>query len=81
MKVRLRPGCNKKLMSTSYGVVTHEWTTVPDNAYVFKEMQVMDEKTGEPVVVAAPAPEPAEVPKPEEKIKKKTPRRRTSRRN
>jgi len=68
-KVRLRDGVIYKKMSTPYGVVTHDWTEVPDNAYVYREMEVFGEKpVSKPVAEKAVEPVKA--------VKKKSQRKR-----
>lgn len=74
-KVRLSPNCLFPKMNTPYGVVTHEWRGVSDDAYVYKEMEVFGESKPEPIKEIKPEPEvkeiPQEKPEPLERFKKK----------
>lgn len=54
-KIRLKPTCKTPKVNTPYGLVTHEWRTVNDDAYVYNEMEVFGE---EPVVKGKPEAEP-----------------------
>jgi len=67
MKVRLRSDCAYDKMSVSgngviAGIVTHEWTEVPDNFEVQREMEV-EGREDTPIV---PEPEPIPTIEPEE---------------
>lgn len=86
-KIRLRPGCGLRLMSTPYGVIGTEWTEVADVVHVYKEMEVFGEKpkVPEPVKEEPKSVEPkvvvpkVEKPKPKKKlVKKQVKKKRTS---
>ena len=77
VRVRLKAGCAFNKMNTPYGLVTHEWSVVRDDAYIYKEMEVdglpqpktVVEPTPVPQTVVDPKPKPVEDPKPAPKLK------------
>ena len=38
MRIRIKEGIQLVKMITPYGTITHEWTTVPDGSYIYKEL-------------------------------------------
>jgi len=64
VKVRLKEGVGFSKMNTPYGLITHEWSIVRDDAYIYKEMEV--DEFSKPViqVVDTPGPELVIDPKP-----------------
>jgi len=40
MRIRIKEGIQLVKMITPYGTITHEWTTVPDGSYIYKELEV-----------------------------------------
>ena len=40
LRVRLKSGVPYKKMSTQFGVITHEWTIVPDNSIVRNDLEI-----------------------------------------
>ena len=73
-RIRLKKDCSYTSMSTPYGVITHEYSEVRDEDYVYKEMEVEGQEAPEPVakIVEEPIPEPEPVAeKLEEPVKKK----------
>jgi len=61
-RIRLKEDCGYATMSTQYGVIGHEWVTVHDDCYVYKEMEVegQEQPKPEPEPVEEPLPEPEE---------------------
>jgi len=47
-KIRLKEDCKYSKMSTPYGVIAHNWVDVKDDAYVYKEMEVLGEAKPDP---------------------------------
>lgn len=89
VKVRLKQGVGFPKMNTSYGLITHEWSIVRDDAYIYKEMevegkpQIVVEPISIPKPIIDPKPKPVILPKIKIKlkktkkiIKKKSPRQR-----
>ena len=78
VKVRLKKGVVLPKMNTPYGLITHEWSIVRDDAYIYKEMEiegVIQPKVVVPIQIPKPIidpkPKPVVDPKPKNIIPKK----------